>query len=69
MTSNKTNRVGIISFDAFSIPSRIPWMITKCVTPMMMTSQKMGRMPLVEKSAKYCFTKLASPWSCPMMEA
>ena len=53
MTSSNKKSVGIISFDARSMPSRTPLLIIRYVPPKMMTVQKMGFTGSAENSAKY----------------
>ena len=49
-TTSSTNSVGIIIFDARSMPLRTPWIITKWVSASIATVQNTGRMGEEENS-------------------
>ena len=61
MRSSKTNNVGIITFDAFSIPLRTPFSIIRCAISRMTTVQNTGFTGSDDISIKYVLKYSGSP--------
>ena len=68
-TTSSTNSVGIIIFDARSMPLRTPCIITKWVSASIATVQNTGRMGEAENSWKYWVMYCGLPLSSPNAEA
>ena len=69
MTNNNINKVGIITFEARSMPSRTPFSMIRYVNPSMITVHSTGFMGSLLRLAKYSWKYSGEPVMWPMSDA